>query len=167
MSTNVFRKHPGNEIILNHKSLWGSKWFRRANNCVLWWRVSLTWQHCVMATDQDFSMFVCTLSTECACLTMTGEMEWCKSLGHDPLWITGEMEWCKSLSHDPLWITGEMEWYKSLSHDALWITGEMEWCKSLSHDLVSVNCIQFTHDTKRVVVGMANGSVSVCIIVLC
>ena len=42
--------------------------------------------------------------------------------------------------------------------------GVMEWCWSLYPDPVSVTCIQFTPDTERVIAGMANGNVLVCII---
>ena len=49
---------------------------------------------------------------------------------------------------------------------AVLIIGTMEWCQSLYRDPVSVNCVQFTPDTRRVIAGMANGSISVCIITL-
>jgi len=44
------------------------------------------------------------------------------------------------------------------------VIGVVDWCHSLYRDPVSVSCVQFTTDTKRIIAGMANGSISVCII---
>jgi len=49
---------------------------------------------------------------------------------------------------------------------AMLLVGVMEWCQSLYHDPVSVTCVHFTPDAKHVIVGMANGNVLVCIILL-
>jgi len=60
-------------------------------------------------------------------------------------------------------VTWEMA-VKTLTRVCVMLTGAVEWSRSLSHDPVSVNCVRFTSDSKRVVAGMANGSVTVCVI---
>jgi len=44
------------------------------------------------------------------------------------------------------------------------MTGAAEWCQSLHRDPLSVNCVQFTADAKRIIAGTANGNISVCIV---